>query len=275
MCINFNEIEYPKEFAYFIGFVWSDGFINRNSYVVIEIIKDDGLNLFNIFSKVGEFKYSERKREGRQEQSTFFFNNKELANFFIENGKYSNTIESHEKILNIIPNEYKIYFLRGLIDGDGCFYGQKPNKNWNNISLQFTIAGRYDQDWGYLIDYLKELGINMTIKRRIHKNSKSSIIRSTSYKEIEQLINKLYEVDDKIYLQRKYEKSHLIVNEHKRLKEESDKRKQKYEIFNGKDYVIVDNLKKYAKDNGYCYENLNKLANNYIKKYKNFKIRKL
>lgn len=275
MCINFNEIEYPKEFAYFIGFVWSDGFINRNSYVVIEIIKDDGLNLFNIFSKVGEFKYSERKRVGRQEQSTFFFNNKELANFFIENGKYSNTIESHEKILNIIPNEYKIYFLRGLIDGDGCFYGQKPNKKWNNISLQFTIAGRYDQDWGYLIDYLKELGINMTIKKRTHKNSKSSIIRSTSPKEIEQLINKLYEVDDKIYLQRKYEKSHLIVNEHKRLKEESHKRRQKYEIFNGKDYVIVDNLKKYAKDNGYCYENLNKLANNYIKKYKNFKIRKL
>ena len=83
MCINFNEIEYPKEFAYFIGFVWSDGFINRNSYVVIEIIKDDGLNLFNIFSKVGEFKYSERKREGRQEQSTFFFNNKELANKYL------------------------------------------------------------------------------------------------------------------------------------------------------------------------------------------------
>lgn len=275
MCINFNEMEYPKEFAYFIGFVWSDGFINRNSYVVIEIIKDDGLNLFNIFSKVGEFKYSERKREGRQEQSTFFFNNKELANFFIENGKYSNTIESHEKILNIIPDEYKIYFLRGLIDGDGCFYAQKPNKKWNNNAPQFTIAGRYEQDWDALCEYLKSLGVNMRIKRRVHKTSKSSIIQTTSPKEIEILIDKLYLNEDNIFLERKFKKSKNIIEEHNRCTKESLEKRQKYEIFNGKDYVIVDNLKKYAKDNGYCYENLNKLANNYIKKYKNFKIRKL
>lgn len=272
---DFSKIKFPKEFAYFIGFVWADGCINRNSYIVIEINKDDALSLFNIFSKVGEFKYSERKREGRKEQSIFFFNNKELSKFFIDNGKYPSSIESHEKVLNIIPDEYKIYFLRGLIDGDGCFYGRKTNEKWHNIALQFTIGGRYDQDWEYLIKYLKELGINMTSVKRIHKSSKSSIIRSTSPIEIEGLIKKLYEIDDKIYLQRKYEKSHFIINEHKRLKEESDKRRQKYEIFDGYNHIIVNNLKKYAIDNGYSYASLNRLANNKIQKYKNFKIKKL
>ena len=147
---DFNKISYPKETAYFIGFVWADGSINRNNYVVIEINKDDALNLFNIFLKVCDFKYSERQRVKRKPQSKFFFNNKEMAQFFIKNGKYSNTVESHKKILKYIPDEYKIYFLRGLIDGDGCFYAQKPNKKWRNNAPQFTIAGRYEQDWDAL-----------------------------------------------------------------------------------------------------------------------------
>ena len=272
---DFNKISYPKETAYFIGFVWADGAINRNNYVVIEINKDDALNLFNIFSKVCDFKYSERQRVKRKPQSTFFFNNKEMAQFFIENGKYSNTIESHKKILEYIPDDYKIYFLRGLIDGDGCFYAQKPNKKWHNNAPQFTIAGRYEQDWDALCEYLKSLGVNMTIKRRVHKTSKSSIIQTTSPKEIEILIDKLYLNEDNIFLERKFKKSKDIIEEHKRCTKESLEKRQKYEIFDGNTVVVVDSLRKYAIENNCCYELLNKLANNRISKYKNYTIKKI
>lgn len=272
---KFDDSTNAKEIAYFIGFVWADGYINRKSYVVIEINKDDAQNLYHIFQKVSTFKYSERHRKGRKPQSIFFFNNKEIAQFFIENGKYSNSIESHSKILSYIPDEYKIYFLRGLIDGDGCFYAQSPNKKWNNTVLQFTIAGRYDQDWGALCDYFSDLGVNMTIKRRTHNNSKSSMIQNTSPKEIEVLVEKLYHNNDNIFLKRKYDKSKNMLLEHNRLTQEANDRRQKYKIFDGKDTVIINNLRKYAIENNYCYTLLNKLANNKIAKYKNIKIKKI
>jgi len=43
-----------KESAYFIGFFWADGYIRKDRELVIEIIKDDGENLINIFNKLGK-----------------------------------------------------------------------------------------------------------------------------------------------------------------------------------------------------------------------------
>lgn len=272
----FENIENKKEFAYMLGYIWADGTVNRNKYVVLEIVKDDADDIEHIIKKIFSYKRSERKRNGRKPQSTFFINDKEFAEFLIENGKYPNTTETHGKILNWIGEDYRIYFLRGLIDGDGCFYSGPANKKWKNNTIHFTICSSYNQDWKGLIDYCNEFNIKLNPMQKIRKNgSKWSFVRLSNFFEIESLINILYYEKDEIWLKRKFDKIMFAINEHKKNTKLSAERRKKYSIrYSDGTEVVINNLKKFAKDNGFCYECLNKAANN-SGKYKNINIRKL
>ena len=53
---------------------------------------------------------------------TFFYSDPNIISLLYNLGKYPHSSESHEKILNYIPKKYHIWFIRGLIDGDGNFY---------------------------------------------------------------------------------------------------------------------------------------------------------
>ena len=136
-----NPLQITKESAYFIGFFWADGYIRRNKELVIEIVKEDGNLLIDVFNKLGNWGISFRNRENRKPQIIFQTTNKNLCDFFIKMGKYSKSSESHEKILNHIPKEYHSHFLRGLIDGDGCFYIGNEDKH-----IQFSLSGNLDQN---------------------------------------------------------------------------------------------------------------------------------
>ena len=54
---------------------------------------------------------------------SFYVTDKVVTDLFYSLGKYPKSSESHEKILRYLNNkDLIIYFLRGLIDGDGNFY---------------------------------------------------------------------------------------------------------------------------------------------------------
>ena len=127
-------------------------------------------------------------------------------------GKYTNSIESHKNILEYVPQEYVKYFLRGLIDGDGCIY-TFPAKN-KHSKIQLSISGKYEQDWGFICNFLKEnFGIKFNVSLRTYKSYKGSLIRATSNNKIISFLNESYGEDDGIYLKRKYEKIKKILNE--------------------------------------------------------------
>lgn len=273
---NINSNLNKKEFFYFLGFFWSDGTINSEKYLVIEITEKDGEELKPIFNKVFDFKITNRKRKGRQPQMSFFYKDKNLCKFLIENGKYPKSIENHGKILSLIPEEYKIYFLRGLIDGDGCFYVMRPSKKWDNTVIHFTIGSSYDQDWTELILFLENFGIKMKPIKREYKKYKSSIIRSSNYYEIKNFVEKLYECDDNIFLKRKKEKIFEGIKLHEEKIKEHKLKRKKYEIIIGNNEpIVVDDLRRYCMENDLCYCNMCKLANRKINKYKNIKIKKI
>lgn len=261
---DFNVTEYPKELAYFIGFLWADGTINKNKYIVIEILKNDGESIKKIFSKVANFKIRYRKRENRQEQMSFFFSDENFVKFLNKNGKYSKTSESHEKILNCIPNEYKLYFIRGLIDGDGCFYGEKDKRNANRTMPQFSIASNYEQDWSALISYFKNFDIESTVSKRICRNGKykSSCLRVTGTKNFKKLFNFLYENNDGIFLERKYDHCKEIINSIEYYREQIQENLPKYKVFKNGVYfdTINGTIKDFCKKNNFCYDNFCKLS---------------
>ena len=211
LTIDFSKSDNPKELAYFLGYFWADGYIRSDKSLVLEIAKDDADDIEHIISSIATFSLYERIRTNRKPQKTFFYHDgsDEVANKLINLGKYPKTTESHVKILNYIPKEYIKYFIRGLIDGDGCLYISPQNAKHH--LTQLTISGRYEQDWDALINFIKEqYGLVFKVSLRAHKTNKSSVIRVTDSVKIAIFLKEVYSDDDGIYLKRKFNKIKII-----------------------------------------------------------------
>lgn len=204
LILDVNQI--TKEVAYFIGFFWADGYIRKDRELVIEIVKDDGDLLIDIFNKLGKWNTSFRKRDNRKETITFQTTNVNLCKFFKEFGKYAKSYESHEKILKYIPNNYHPDFIRGLIDGDGCFYISENKKR-----IQFSLAGNRNQNWEFIQEFFINNKIISTIQKRDNDKERSSCLRITENQSIINLIEYIYTNDENIYLPRKKEKAEEII----------------------------------------------------------------
>lgn len=195
---------YPKELSYFLGYFWADGYLSKNQ-LRIEITREDADVIKPIFDKVCSFSLCYRYRKGRKAQACFSCTNPKVFTTLKELGKYPNSMESHEKILNFIPKEYHIWFLRGLIDGDGCIYKCKTSPSL----IQFSISNSYSFDWSYLVKYLIDnFNCYCKVSRRISKGGKnsSSYIRCCGKYKVANLLKCLYSEPDNIYLPRKYKK---------------------------------------------------------------------
>lgn len=210
LTLDFNTTKTPKELAYFLGYFWADGYIDPKGNLVIEITKEDHDDISRIFSRLASFRQYSRQREGRKEQGSFWYpndrENTEQLRFF---GKYPKSIESHEKILNFIPEVYRVHFLRGLFDGDGCIYTSKTKF----LSSQITLSGCYEMDWSFLVKFLEErYGIHFRVIRSTNNQSKYSQIISTNSLENQSFLNALYTDCEDIFLKRKRTKADTILN---------------------------------------------------------------
>lgn len=203
--IEFENHKNPKELAYWLGFFWADGYIRKNSELVIEITEEDGLTLKPIFMRLASFKIYKRSREGRKPQMSFYYRDKSIAQILKSLGKYSNSIESHEKILKYIPEKYRNYFIRGLIDGDGCFYTDSKH-------VQFSITNSINYDWEYLKNYFNGVyNLNCLIHNTETNNGNSSTLRASGKYNIIEFIKQLYKIKDGVWLPRKFNKSEFIL----------------------------------------------------------------
>lgn len=201
-----------KETAYCLGFIWADGYLwskpSKHQYkVMIEIIKTDYDILLPIFLLYHKGGTTYRHRPNRQPQGRFEFSHKKHFEQLVQWGYLSKSIQSPS--LNHIPKNVLHYWWRGYIDGDGCYY-----KHSTNSLKQFTIGSSYEQDWSTTQDWLRLLHVKYSVSRRIHSNSKSSIIRVCSKKGITSIFEYVYpnRIFDGIGLRRKYDKGLTIVD---------------------------------------------------------------
>jgi Mor family transcriptional regulator len=208
--MEYNKIVSNKYFVYYLGFLWSDGFIERKR-VGIEILNDDAIQILDDIKKIDFLKICtmSRHRPNRRPQMTIYFCNVNFYNDFISKYFISKSNSSPNSLLDLIPDYYRRFFYQGLIDGDGCFYFDLKNK-----TRQFYVTSSYDQDWSHMESLFKLLNISQyEIRRVINKNgNKSSYIRVKKYKEIESLYSYLYPNGYEIGLKRKYDKCSDIIN---------------------------------------------------------------
>lgn len=190
-----------KELAYWLGFFWADGYIKGN-VLIIEIVEEDGLILESLFNSIFPFKIYKRSRENRKPQMSFSITNKQIASKLTDLGKYPHSTESHQKVFDFLDtDELKLYFLRGLIDGDGNFYV-------NSEYGQFSITSSINQDWTCLLEYLKEFNPNV---RTENKTNKYSQFRITGKDNLIRFINFLQYNSISVGLTRKEEKAKQIL----------------------------------------------------------------
>lgn len=195
--------------SYILGLLWTDGYILKNRKTTSLTMVSDDLNELNwIFDKTGNWYKQYRKRKGKRESLTLSAYNPNLLSSLTYLNFDKKSYYSPYKLFNLIPDKYIKYLIRGIIDGDGCFYINKKQ-----YTYQLSISSTYEQDWSFYIDFFNKIGFDFKIQKRVSKKSKSSIIRLCQKKKIIEFSKWLYDgyEIDKIGLIRKYNKYLLFI----------------------------------------------------------------
>jgi len=199
--------EFDDMQSYALGLLWADGYlyVNKSRSLKFSCVEKDFYDFEHSLSKLGKLSYLKRTRIGRQPQIDAYIRNYGLTKWLFDNDFCNKSKISPNKILENIRKEYHKDFLRGWIDGDGCFYVNLKRK-----MFQFSISGTYEQDWTSLTNLLDDIGVSYKIDRRIrHEKSKSSTVRSCGYKNINKIVKYIYN-NHSMCLKRKYDKAMII-----------------------------------------------------------------
>lgn len=197
--------------AYWLGFITADGCITehkRNGKVcsmVLEIglAEKDYAHLEKFCDFIGVSKEKIRNKEVYLKATDKYYNtcniqihNTEICRDLINLGVTPRKSETAE-FCNYIPDEFKIHYLRGYVDGDGYF--RKNNSYSLTMLATLTFINSVIENFN-----IKSYGINS-------KNEKDKVynLRINS-KESKDLIKKMY-VNSNIYLDRKYKKAIAVL----------------------------------------------------------------
>ena len=216
--INLFENINSEESAYWLGFIYADGYIlvntkdkNHCNYELgIELQKGDihHLEKFNsIFNN-----YYKIKTRIRSMDSVDILNGKSPSNRLNETCQiriYNKKIVEDLISQNILigktnKDEFPIiedkkmflHFLRGYIDGDGSYVIDKKGR------FSISIQGNNSYCFDYIINKLNQ---DFGIKASYHKDRECWKLQIRIKEDVVKLINLMFE-DANIYLDRKYEK---------------------------------------------------------------------
>lgn len=210
----FDVIDTPLK-AYFLGFIFADGWIiykpdNRNYELGIELQSGDKYILEKLNEELGNQNiiYHSNPKEviingvtaHRGHTDYIRIYSKDIVVALIKHG-----VESNKTLKNIFPkinNEYFFDFLRGYIDGDGCYY-----LNNNHLNMHITCSSIEP------LKYLQEVLHEYNIKTYTYKEKERKYrLVCCDIQSMNILVNRLYYSDDLFYLKRKYEKIKTLIN---------------------------------------------------------------
>lgn len=222
---NYFDIIDTADKAYWLGFIWSDGYLGyrirengREEYnLKISLCKTDYDHL-NKFNKCIDGKYKVKFYKSPSsytndcEEARLFITNKHMGE--VLRNKYG--IIAHrsncENVIKNVPDNLKSDFIRGIVDADGSFsyYTVMQNKHVCN-KYSFQICGSKS-----LLRYIEQVfidnGLIDDIKRKLYKRHKEenrdlncSTLMLSGKRTVISVLNFLYK-DSSIYLNRKYDK---------------------------------------------------------------------
>lgn len=191
----FNNID-SKEKAYWLGFLYADGYVHSNSNEISITLKDrDHLEKFRKAiksnNKIGES--IDRRFSSLPKIYHFSIRDKQLKSDLIKWGCVPNKSLTLTKIPNI-PRDFVSHFIRGYFDGDGSLHWLNGTKNFR-ISFVGTAP--------FLKDIQKELGLSLSLGQQ--KGNQSKYFQVAGRKQVPMILDYIYkDSDEDIRLTRKY-----------------------------------------------------------------------
>lgn len=201
-----------KEFAYCLGVIWGDGFINKKggNGIFINAVADDYINIAPYLLSFANWKFrikDPKSYDGvdRKTQIHYTFCNKDFHGFLVGKGYLEKSGGSPQAIIDYLPDDLKKYWWRGYFDADGHIT-VKIKENMMSSSFSINITSCYNQDWDFLTNLLKSLDINnyviyKSISKKSHKNSQ---FRCQEKTEAFKFLSYIYEDFSNIGFCRKY-----------------------------------------------------------------------
>ena len=209
----FHEIDSDIK-AYLFGFIFADGYVvcrkeTRNYEFAMQLQSQDKYILDILNKELGDVHSITHKnpqdkiingvftRSGHSDILRVY--SKDIVNDLMKHGIVPD--KTHNYILPKVPNEYFFDFLRGYIDGDGCYYD-----NHGYIGMHITCSSVEILEWVKLV--LDEHGISTSIYKE--KDLKYRL-NCTNKESVKTLVELLYHDNFSLCLSRKYDKiKHLL-----------------------------------------------------------------
>ena len=210
----FKNIDTPDK-AYLLGFIYADGWIcynkdNRCYEFGIELQSEDKYILEFINNELGGLNIIKHKNPTKRvigneianvgDMDTLRIYSKNLV-LDLENNGISKNKTLHGNIYPKVNDNLFFDYLRGYIDGDGCFY-----KNKTHINMHITCSS--DIPLKYVKKQLVKYNINTYIYQEKERKYRLVCCNDES---MTILVNKLYYSDKLICLKRKYEKIKSLI----------------------------------------------------------------
>ena len=211
----FDQIDSEAK-AYWLGFIYADGYISKANEVGIELsIQDiDHLEKFkrDIQSEHQIHIYHKNSTFGPQDNARFSFGSKHIANI-LEN-YYGARNKTYEGKLPQIPEHLVHHMVRGVFDGDGCLSLRHDNNNFSNV-IDPVISFTGTLETMKYIEQYSGFSWNWHERHPERDNNNYSI----SCGRVNNSMNFLNSIYDgaSIYLGRKYEKYQRLVENRQKL----------------------------------------------------------
>ena len=201
----FNDVD-NEEKAYWLGFLYADGYIDESKNVIELALNERDINHIKKFknSLESDHKISYRKiriNESEHKSVRITFKDKKICDSLIRLGCIQNKSLKLESLPQLCSLEMYRAFIRGYFDGDGSIY-----RNKSHMSVSFTSGSLMflKSIQAFLIDILK---IKSWIKKDVRTNAYDLTILSTH----EGYLFLKYIYDNSVYyLDRKYEQYQLF-----------------------------------------------------------------
>lgn len=196
-----------RDYAWVLGLIYSDGSINEENNVTLELTD---LNILEQTEKILEgknliTKMPKRKGLEHHKQSWLLrFASKKISKQLKETyGLFPNkslSVEWPEKL----EQEYYWDFIRGVFDGDGCFYTRRRKRTQEGSFYIYSASNKFSTQLREKLELLGVKSVKIGHKRKLGYNN-MYVVSIYNYKDLSFIYNFLYK-DTISYLPRKKEK---------------------------------------------------------------------
>lgn len=206
----FEEIN-NEEKAYWLGFLYADGYVSNNDNIELSLQKQDKnhLDKFKLFLKTDTPIKLKRIKLNNKEFISYrlIICSKKINNDLIQKGcinKKSLTLTFPNE--NILPKEFRRHFIRGYVDGDGCITRSGVKNPQTTLKVEGTEF--FLKDVAKIIK--EDTGIEISSIKKSNRGQHWTLAVAGNIKTIKAL-NYLYD-NSNIYLDRKKDKYLAVLS---------------------------------------------------------------